>query len=106
MDIQNTGMIHTVYFWLKDDLNDEDRQDFVRAAKELAIVPTVRKFYGGPPAGTPDRDVTNHDFDYSIHLIFMSVKDHNTYQQDPVHLKFVETQAHKFATVKVFDSEF
>ena len=37
MDVQHTGMIHTVYFWLKDDLSEEDRQDFVRAAKELAI---------------------------------------------------------------------
>ena len=36
----------------------------------------------------------------------MSVADHNAYQQDPVHLKFVDGQAHKFATVKVFDSEF
>lgn len=97
-------MIHTVYFWLKQELDDAARADFVRGAEDLANAPTVMAFYGGGPAGTASRDVTDHSFDYSIHLFFASEADQNAYQVDPVHLKFVDEQADKFATVKVFDS--
>ena len=102
----STGVIHTVYFWLKEGLTDSDHADFVPAAEALATAPTVQRFYGGAPAGTEARDVTDHGFDYSIHLHFASVEDHDAYQSDPIHLKFVEDQAAKFATVKVFDSQY
>ncbi len=98
------GMIHTVYFWLNPALSAAERADFVRGAQALATAPTVMAFYGGGPAGTASRDVTDHSFDYSIHLFFASEADQNAYQVDPIHLKFVDEQAHKFATVKVFDS--
>ena len=99
-----TKMIHTVYFWLKEELTEAERSNFVAGARALATAPTVLHFYGGGPAPTEERDVTDHSFDYSIHLHFASVPDQKLYQDDPVHLKFVEEQAHKFATVKVFDS--
>lgn len=98
-------MIHTVYFWLKPDLDGAARTDFVRGAEALAGAPTVQAFYGGGPAGTEQRDVTDHSFDYSIHLFFASEADQLAYQEDPVHLKFVDEQAGKFATVKVYDSK-
>ncbi|MFT7120096.1 MAG: hypothetical protein ACJAZ9_000266 [Neolewinella sp.] len=97
-------MIHTVYFWLKPELTAEDRADFVRGVKALATAPTVLAFYAGGPAGTESRDVTDHSFDYSIHLFFASEANQLAYQVDPIHLKFVDEQAQKFATVKVFDS--
>ena len=106
MHNQPGGMLHTVYFWLKDNLSDDDHAMFVEGAELLAGAPTVQHFFGGGPAGTPDRDVTDKSFDYSIHLQFASVEDHNSYQTDPVHLKFVEDHAAKFATVKVYDSVF
>lgn len=99
-------MIHTVYFWLKSELNTAAREDFVRGAQALATAPTVQAFYGGGPAGTEHRDVTDHSFDYSIHLFFASEADQLAYQVDPIHLKFVDEQADKFVTVKVFDSRF
>lgn len=98
------GMIHTVYFWLKPDLSDADRADFVRGAKQLADAPTVLHCFVGAPADTAERDVTDHSFDHSLHLLFADVAAQNAYQVDPVHLKFVEEQAHKFATVKVLDT--
>jgi hypothetical protein len=98
------GMIHTVYFWLKPGLNEADRADFVRGAKQLAEAPTVLNCFVGAPADTPEREVTDHSFDYSLHLLFTDVQTHNAYQVDPVHLKFVEEQAHKFASVKVLDT--
>lgn len=99
-----TGMIHTVYFWLKPDLSEADRANFVSGAKQLADAPTVLNCFVGAPADTPKREVTDHSFDYSLHLLFTDIEAHNAYQVDPVHLKFVEEQAHKFATVKVLDT--
>ena len=99
-----TAMIHTVYFWLKDNLSDDDWAMFQEGAEALAAAPTVATCYGGAPAATPEREVTDHSFDYSIHLHFASVADHNAYQTHPIHLKFVEEHAHKFERVLVFDS--
>lgn len=104
-DSPTPGMIHTVYFWLKTDLDEAARRNFVQGAEALAGAPTVLAFYGGAPAGTEHRDVTDHSFDYSIHLFFASEADQLAYQVDPIHLKFVDEQADKFATVKVFDSK-
>ncbi len=98
------GMLHTVYFWLQPGLSTEDKAAFVAGAKALGGAPTVAACYVSSPAATPERDVTDHSFDYSLHLMFKDVADHDAYQIDPVHLKFVAEQADKFATVKVYDS--
>lgn len=100
----NIGMIHTVYFWLEPGLDAAARENFVAGAKALGGAPTVQHCFVGAPADTPEREVTDHSFDYSLHLLFANVEDHNAYQVDPVHLKFVEEQAAKFATVKVLDT--
>lgn len=97
-------MIHTVYFWLTPGLSEVDLADFVAGAKSLSAAPTVKACYVGMPAATPQREVTDHSFDYSLHLHFDNEAAHDAYQVDPVHLKFVEEHAAKFATVKVFDS--
>ncbi len=97
-------MIHTVYFWLQPGLDSAARENFVQGAKALVAAPTVQHCFVGAPAPTPKRDVTDHSFDYSLHLHFATVADHDAYQVDPVHLKFVEEQAAKFATVKVLDT--
>ncbi len=99
-----TGMIHTVYFWLDPDLDATARENFVQSAHALGEAPTVQHCFVGAPADTPEREVTDHSFDYSLHLLFANVADHNAYQVDPVHLKFVDEQAAKFKTVKVLDT--
>lgn len=98
-------VLHTVYFWLRKDLTTAERDDFARAARGLGAAPTVVDCRVGRPAATPGRDVTDHSFDYSLHLEFASVADHDTYQADPVHLAFVDTQSNKFERVLVFDSQ-
>lgn len=100
-----TKLIHTVFFWLDPKLTDEERQNFVAGANELGTAPSVMHYYGGGPANTEERDVTDHSFDYSIHLHFADEEGQLAYQTDPVHLKFVKEQAHKFARVIVYDSK-
>jgi hypothetical protein len=99
------GMLHTVYLWLKPGLSTAEQESFVAGAKALRAAPTVAACYVSAPASTPERDVTDHSFDYSLHLLFADVADHDAYQISDVHLKFVEEQAAKFDKVKVYDGE-
>ncbi|MBC6992863.1 Dabb family protein [Neolewinella lacunae] len=104
MSEQRAGLIHTVYFWLQPDLDEAARRDFEQGVARLAAVPGVLHFYAGPPAKTIEREVTDHSFDYSLHLFFADVAAQEHYQDHPIHLQFVAEQAAKFATVKVYDN--
>ena len=99
-----TGLLHTVYFWLHADCSAQDRLDFAAAARDLVHAPTVKSCTVGSPAATPDRDVTNNDFDFMLQLHFADVADHDAYQADDVHLRFVDAEAGKFERVMVFDT--
>ena len=101
----NPGLIHQVYFWLDPALDEAARQDFVAGMKSLSAAPTVRRVMVGPPAATPQRDVTDKTFDYMLVLWFDDVAGHDAYQIDPVHLAFVKAHEAKFKTVKVLDAE-
>ena len=48
-----TGFIHTVFFWMKEDLTDEQKTDFLAGLKSLEQIETVRSIYIGIPAETP-----------------------------------------------------
>lgn len=98
------GMMHTVYFWLKEGLSEEDKKDFVRGVQSLETVPSVKRFFMGPPASTPSRGVVDNSFDLALILWFDDVAGHDAYQVDPIHLKFVEEHEAKFGTVKVYDN--
>ncbi|MEO0415701.1 MAG: Dabb family protein, partial [Verrucomicrobiota bacterium] len=56
-------------------------------------------------AATPERPVTNNDFDYSLFLEFASIEDHNAYQVHDEHTVFVDSFAKWFQEVRVFDTQ-
>ncbi len=101
---RRAGMMHTVYFWLKPGLSDEEIASFEEGVRSLAKAPSVVKLLAGPPAATPSRGVVDNTFDFALSLWFEDVTGHDAYQVDPVHLKFVEEQEAKFGVVKVFDN--
>lgn len=98
------GMAHTVYFWLKDGLTQEELSSFETGVQQLEKAPTVRRIFVGKPAATPSRGVVDNSFDYSLVLWFDDVAGHDAYQVSPTHLKFVEDHEAKFDVVKVFDN--
>lgn len=103
---KSSGMLqHTVYFWLKSNAGDQDRKDFEQGLKTLVgDVKEVHKSEIGKPAPTPSRDVVDNSFDYSIFTWFKQIVDHDTYQEHPVHKKFIEKYAHLWEKVQVHDS--
>lgn len=98
------GMMHTVYFWLKEGLSEEEKQDFVRGVRSLEAISSVKRFFIGPPAATPSRGVVDNSFDLALIVWFDDVAGHDAYQVDPIHLNFVEEHEAKFGTVKVYDN--
>ena len=99
------GLIqHNVYFYLNEDVTDNEREDFISGLMEMVQISTIKKSRIGTPATTDSREVTDHDFSISLTLWFESVEDHDLYQIDPEHTKMVESSSHLLSGVKVYDS--
>ena len=73
-------LIHTVLFWLRKDLAPAEREVFASEIKHLTRLPYLEHGYGGTPAATEHRPVTDHSFDFAISLHFKSLTDHDFYQ--------------------------
>lgn len=98
-------MEHHVYFWLKEERNNEvDRRVFEEGIEALCLSPHIASSHWGRPAATAERPVTDHSFAYAISLKFESMSAHDSYQDgDPVHDEFIATFKDWWAKVLVMD---
>ncbi len=96
---------HTVHFWLRADLTDDQRKQFIEACRGLAESNHVRKARVGLPAGTP-RDVVDNSYDVQLTCWFDSKDDHDRYQSsdDTVHMSFVDRYKDYWTRVLIYDS--
>lgn len=95
---------HSVYFWLDESLSSEQKRDFENGMRALFDIDVVKAGSCGTAADTPERPVTNNNFDYALFLEFDCVADHDTYQTHPDHQVFVDSFSPWFKTVKIFDT--
>lgn len=95
--------IHHVYFWLNRPESREDFDELVAGLKKLSAVETIRTFYIGKPANT-NRDVIDRSYSVSWLLLFNNKADHDSYQTDPIHLRFVDECKHLWKKVVVYDT--
>lgn len=103
---KKTMIQHNVYFWLKDTVTATEKKDFEKGVHDfVTAVKSVHKFEIGIPAPTPQRDVVDHSFGYSLFTWFKSMNDHNIYQDHPAHKKFIDNFSGLWERVQVFDSE-
>jgi len=98
-------LVHTVFFWLKEDLSTEQRQQFLDGVKPLLDIKPNVMITLGTPAATEQRPVIDSSYDYSLTCIFESIADHDTYQIDPAHLKFIEECKTLWSKVLVYDAD-
>lgn len=100
------GMLqHTVFFYLNEDVTEEEKEQFEDGLEELLSIEEIFKSEIGIPGSTPERDVTDHTFGYSIYTWFETMEDYNVYAEHPIHVEFIDTYQHLWADVKVYDSE-
>lgn len=98
------GLIHNVFFWLREDLSETERAAFLEGVKSLGTIDQVEAIYIGPPASTEKREVVDNSFSYALLVHFDDIEGQNAYQIDPIHLKFVEDHQDKWTKVKVYDN--
>ena len=99
----NDLFIHHVYFWLNNPSSNDDRNKLVEGLKKLSKVKTIKTFHIGKPAGT-NRDVIDSSYAISWLLTFANRADQDSYQVDPIHLKFVEECKQLWSKVIVYDT--
>jgi len=95
--------IHHVYFWLKDPGNEEHKKTLIAGLQKLSSVKTILRYSIGIPANT-SRGVVDSSYSISWILIFNNADDQDSYQVDPIHLRFVEECKHLWNRVQVYDT--
>lgn len=97
-------LIHHVFFWLKNAGSKADRDQLIAGLNTLRGVPVVQQLHVGVPASTEKREVIDNSYDVSELMVFKSVEDQKTYQDHPLHLRFIKDCGHLWAKVVVYDS--
>ena len=96
-------LIHSVYFWLKDDLSDKNKENFKNALKGLLDIKLLEAGFIGLPAETR-RPVIDSSYTYALILTFKDNEAQEAYQIDPIHKAFVENNKQYWTKVLVYDS--
>jgi hypothetical protein len=98
-------MIHNVYFWLKQDLTEEQINIFETELMAVQGIDYLVHGFVGKPAPTETRPVTDHSFSYSLLLHFKNMADHDFYQKEcPKHKRFVTACSSLWNRVVVYDT--
>jgi Stress responsive A/B Barrel Domain len=95
--------VHHVYFWLKNPQSKDDKAKLVAGLEKLSRVKTIDMFHIGQPAGT-NREVIDSSYAVSWLLVFKDKASQDSYQVDPIHLKFIEECSSLWQKVVVYDS--
>ena len=95
---------HHVFFWLKNPSSKEDQAKLIEGVKTLAKIETIRQLHIGVPASTEKRPVVDNSYAVSELIFFDDVAGQNTYQDHPIHKKFVADYSYLWEKVIVYDS--
>jgi hypothetical protein len=100
----DANFAHTVYFWLANPDNQEDRTAFETSLKKFLDHSAYAKtnFIGTPPGAS--RDVVDGSFTYSLIVTFESADAQQKYQDEAPHKLFIEKSSHLWTKVIVYDS--
>lgn len=102
--LRNGLIVHSVYFWLKENISPEEEQDFLKFFDSLARIPEVEYLSFGKPAPTNPREVVDNSFSYHLLVFFKSMEDINIYEKHPDHTAAAEQYSKYWTRVEVRDS--
>lgn len=94
--------VHSVYFWLKRDLTEEQLKTFHQKLLALTQIETVRESYVGVPAAT-NRPIIDRTYDAALILAFDNQEQHDIYQDHPVHDDFRDSCGEMWEKVTIYD---
>ncbi len=97
------GFLHLVYFYPREGAGPDDAAKLAAGARNrLTNIPGVLRLEVGFPAGTP-RDVVDNSYAVALLVEYADVAGHDTYQDHPDHLKFIEENKQYWSRVQVYD---
>lgn len=97
-------VIHHVFFWLKNPSSKEDLNKLIEGARRLEKIETVRKIHIGIPAAVAARPVLDSSYSTSLLLFFDDLIGQNTYQDHPIHKKFIQDCSPLWQKILVYDA--
>ncbi|WP_312747687.1 Dabb family protein [Sphingobacterium multivorum] len=103
-DLQPATIVHVVNFWLKKELSEKEKKNFVGFFEELRKIDVIKTLNYGVPAQTNPRPVVDNSFDYTLIVTFKNLKDITSYETHPIHLKAIEKYQHLWTKVMVKDT--
>lgn len=96
--------IHSVYFWFKEDMTDEQKEQFYANTEKLRDIEVVKALYTGKPANTT-RPIVERSYDFAVIVHFENLAAHDVYQQHPIHLALLESGSPFWEKVMITDVE-
>lgn len=97
-------IVHHVFFWLKNPDSKADLAKLLEGLHTLKKIETIRQINIGVPASTEKRDVVDSSYHASELMFFDDLAGQKTYQDHPVHQKFIADCSHLWDKVIVYDS--
>jgi hypothetical protein len=97
-------LVHHVFFWLKNRDSKADLAALLEGLRSLEKIESIRGLHIGVPASTEQRDVVDSSYSASELMFFDDTAGQKTYQDHPIHKKFVDTCSHLWEKVIVYDS--
>ena len=96
-------LVHHVFFWLKNPDSKEDLAKLIAGVKSLSKIETIRMIHVGVPASTEKRDVVDNSYAVSELMFFDDEVGQKTYQDHPIHQKFIADCSPLWEKVVVYD---
>ena len=97
-------LVHSVYFWLRDDLSADQLAAFRQGVQSLCSIKAAEAVYVGQPAGT-DRPIIDRSYSFGLTVVCKDQAAHDAYQMHPVHKEFAKTFATFWKKIVIFDAE-
>ncbi len=104
MTKEKKQLVHHVFFWLKNPDSKEDLAKLLAGLRTLEKIETIRRIHIGVPAATEQRDVIDASYAASELMFFDDLAGQKTYQDHPIHQKFIKDCGHLWERVVVYDS--
>ncbi|MGC8737830.1 MAG: Dabb family protein [Candidatus Hydrogenedens sp.] len=98
-------LVHSVYFWLKDEICEAKRQAFREGLLSLKQIPTVVQLFVGTPAHTEKRPIIDDSYTFGIVVVFNDIEGHDAYQIHPIHKNFLSEFGSYWDKVLIYDFE-
>jgi len=95
---------HYLLFWLKPDLTELEKKNFVNFFEGLKKLPYVKNLRYGTPAHSAPRPVLDNTYSYNLAMEFDSQQDLDAYGKLPGHVKLIQEYSKYWSKMAVHDS--